>query len=175
MKKILLHICCGPCATATVKKLKEEGFLVTGFFYNPNIHPNWEYKKRLKEAKKLALNNDIKLIIAEYQPVEYFNAICGFEEKKSNRCLKCWELRIEATAKKAVELGIGNIATTLRISPYQDQPKLLKLLEKITKEYGIDFYQNELTECFRDSIKISKEQDMYRQKYCGCIFSKSYN
>lgn len=174
MKKILFHICCGPCATASVKKIKENGFEVVGYYYNPNIHPDFEYRKRLKEAQKLAVDYNFRLEVADYEPKEYFDAIKGNEENMEKRCISCWKLRIEKTAKRAKELGIETIGTTLRISPYQNQEELLKIGSKIAKKNGLEFYQDDLVSCFSESVSISKEKSMYRQKYCGCIFSRDY-
>lgn len=174
MKKILLHICCGPCATATIRRLQADNYEVFGYYYNPNIHPDFEYRKRLMEAKKLADNLKIELIEEKYNPKEYFEAIRGNEVNQKERCPKCWKLRIEKTAKKAEELGIKSIATTLRISPYQNQEKLLEIGNSIAKKYNLNFYNKELVCCFNESINLSKEQGMYRQKYCGCVFSRDY-
>lgn len=171
---ILFHICCGPCATASIKKLQDEGYKVTGYYYNPNIHPNSEYKKRLEEAMKLSKTLSSELIINEYQPKEYFKIIKGLERDKKERCLKCWELRLKRTAQKAKELNINIIGTTLRISPYQDQERLLNLGQVIAKDNNLSFYDDDLEFCFKESVEISKDQGMYRQKYCGCVFSKEY-
>ncbi|MBW6431593.1 epoxyqueuosine reductase QueH [Patescibacteria group bacterium] len=174
MKKILLHICCGPCGTASVKRLKEEGHQVTGYYYNPNIHPEDEYERRLKEAKKLSKSSKISLIIDDYYPDEYFELVKGKESSPKERCPECWALRLKKTAEKAKELNIKMIGSTLRISPYQDQIELLKIGQKIAKDYGLDFYDKDLVRCFHESVQISKSEEMYRQKYCGCVFSKEY-
>lgn len=174
MKEILFHICCGPCATASVRKLQKEGYRVTGFYYNPNINPEDEYEKRLLEAKKLANNLEFELIVPKYLPDQYHQAVKGDEGNMATRCPKCWELRIERTAVEAKKRNIPCFGTTLRISPYQNQEKLLEIGKRIAKKYGLEFYENELVPCFHDSVTLSKEQGMYRQKYCGCIYSKSY-
>jgi len=174
MKKILFHICCGPCATASIKKIQQDNYDVTGFYYNPNIYPEDEYNKRLAEAHKLAVSLKIDLIVPKYQPQEYFDAILGSEDNQKDRCPKCWELRLNRTAKKARELGIREIGTTLRISPYQNQALLLKIGKKIAEKNNLKFYTNELVSCFSESVILSKEQGMYRQKYCGCIYSREY-
>jgi epoxyqueuosine reductase len=171
---MLLHICCGPCATAIIKKLQEDGYEVIGYYDNPNIHPSFEYKKRLLEAKKLANDTEIRLIVEEYNPIEYFKAIRGSEESQKERCVSCWSLRLEKAAKKAKELGLDIFGTTLRISPYQNQEALLALAKKIAKKEGIFFYETDLLGCFGESVTLSKKRGMYRQKYCGCIFSKEY-
>lgn len=145
-----------------------------GYYYNPNIHPKDEYKKRLAEATKLAGRADFELIVPEYDEGEYFEAIKGLEGSKEERCPKCWELRLTKAAQKAVELGINCLGTTLRISPYQNQDELMRLGQKIATDFGLTFYVEDLVVCYRDSITLSKEQDMYRQKYCGCIYSKDY-
>jgi epoxyqueuosine reductase len=174
MKKILLHVCCGPCGTASVKRLQEEGYQVVGYYYNPNIHPEDEYERRLKEAKKLAKTSKISLIIDDYEPQDYFEVVKGKEDNPKERCLECWSLRLQKTAEKAKELNIKMIGSTLRISPYQNQIELLKIGQEIAKAHGLDFYDKDLVSCFQESVQISKSQEMYRQKYCGCIFSKKY-
>lgn len=189
-KKILFHICCGPCGTASVQKLQKEGYKVVGFYYNPNIYPEGEYKKRLSEAKKLAKKLSIKLIVPKYNQDEYFNTIgIGKSAKRLNlskgstflipdkkvRCSKCWELRLEKTAKEAEKLGTETIGTTLRISPYQNQEKLLEIGRKIAKKYNLKFYEDDLVCEYRNSIEMSKEKKMYRQKYCGCKYSLNSN
>jgi len=186
-KKILFHICCGPCGTASIQKLQKEGYKVVGFYYNPNIYPESEYKKRLYEAKKLAKELSIKLIVPKYNQDEYFDAVgIGKSAKRLNlskgstflipdkkvRCPKCWRLRLEKMAEEARRLKVGTIGTTLRISPYQNQEKLLKIGRKIAEEYGLEFYSRDLVCEYRHSVELSKEKQMYRQKYCGCIFSK---
>lgn len=175
MKEILFHVCCGPCGTASLKKLSEEGYVVTGYYYNPNIQPNYEYKKRLKEARGLFKKMALPLVIERYQPAEYFKAVKGSENNKEERCINCWRLRLEKTAQKANDLGIKNFGTTLRISPYQNQKELKKIALEVAAKYNLKFYLPELVDCFQESIELSKEANMYRQKYCGCIFSKSYN
>lgn len=170
--KIFFHICCGPCATATISKLQAEGFEVVGYYYNPNIHPKPEYQKRLSEAKKLAKNLNFKLIVPEYNPSEYFEAIKGYEKDKNRRCPECWNLRLEKTAQEASKMNFKVFGTTLRISPYQDQQKLLEIGKRIALKYKLDFYEDDLVCLFSESVNKSKDLKMYRQKYCGCIFSK---
>lgn len=170
-KKILFHVCCGPCATASVQKLQVDDYEVTGFYCNPNIYPKSEYKKRLGEAKKFAALNDLQFVVPLYSPGEYEEAVAGVETKAEERCKRCWELRLRKTAQVAKELGFENFGTSLRISPYQNQSELLKLSQRIAKENGLEFYDVSLVPLYPDSIKLSKELGMYRQKYCGCRYS----
>lgn len=172
-KKILFHICCGPCATASVQKLQSERYEVTGFYYNPNIYPKTEYKKRLKEARKLAEIDNLQFIVPKYLPLDYRRAIKGREAKGEGRCRRCWEIRLQQTAELAKELGFQTFGTSLRISPYQNQTELLSLAEEIAARYGLRFYDAELTSLYRDSVVMSKELGMYRQKYCGCRYSRN--
>lgn len=170
-EKILFHICCGPCGTASIKKLQDAHFEVTGFYYNPNIHPCEEYEKRLTEAKKLADLDEIDFIVPEYLPEQYDRAIKGFEGEGEARCRRCWELRLRTTAELSKELGFNTFGTSLRISPYQNQESLLALAGEVAKDYGLKFYETDLTALYRDSIRMSKELGMYRQRYCGCRYS----
>lgn len=171
MEKILFHICCGPCATASVQKLKADGYEVTGFYYNPNIYPESEYAKRLQEARRLAELDEMQFIVPAYNPREYDAVVKGVEEDQEERCRRCWELRLRETAKVAAGRGLKNIGTSLRISPYQNQVELLALAKKISGERGLNFYALELTPYYPESVKLSKDLGMYRQRYCGCRFS----
>lgn len=174
MKKILFHICCGPCSTASIEQLSKEGFLPLGFYYNPNIYPKSEYAKRLKEAQKFAQDKNIQFIVPKYITSEYDVAVKGVEGNKSKRCLECWRLRLEETAKLAKELGLEDFGTSLRISPYQNQAELLALAEGLASKYDLKFYDLDMVPLYRDSVRISKDLGMYRQKYCGCKYSKDY-
>jgi predicted adenine nucleotide alpha hydrolase (AANH) superfamily ATPase len=173
MKKILFHICCGPCATASVTKLQEEGYETLGFYFNPNIYPKSEYEKRLKEAKKFADEEDFQFIIPNYDPKLYAEAVRGHEDNQEERCRRCWRLRLNEAAKMAKELGFKEFGSSLRISPYQNQTELLALAKEIAVDYGLKFYDLELTPLYQDSVKMSKERKMYRQRYCGCRYSRT--
>ena len=169
--KILLHICCGPCAVYTVKKLREEGNTVEGFFYNPNIHPLSEYTKRKEAAAKLSEFLDLKIhFFKEYRFEDFFRKI-SFHEK-DGRCLICWSLRLGETAEYAAKNDFDGFASTLLISPYQDHDKIKEIGSDIAKKYSILFAYKDFRPGFEESHKASRDMGLYRQKYCGCLYSE---
>jgi len=182
---ILLHICCGNCAAYPFRLLKEEGHDYSGFWFNPNIHPLEEYNLRLESLKKLAGERFINMHYSEeYNPSEYFRML-GMDEvgsvkapeqhenvEKSQRCRLCYELRLEKTAEKASQNGFDAFSTTLLISPYQNFEQISATGEKLADKYDILFHAKDLRPYFRRSQAMAGEIGLYRQKYCGCIFSR---
>ena len=191
--KILLHICCSNCALYPIKMFKEDGHDLTGFWFNPNIHPYDEYRSRLDSVKNLASkwHTDVQYI-EEYRPEDYFkmlnitdsDLIQGVSQNSTNtpelsdippfpqRCASCYMLRLEKTARHANENGFDAFSTTLLISPYQDFEKLAATGKELEKKYNIEFHLKDFSPFFRDAMNLSKELDLYRQKYCGCIYSR---
>lgn len=170
MKEILLHTCCGPCATWTVNRLREEGFDVTAFWYNPNIHPFTEHRNRLEALETLARAIDLPLIVSEgYEMIDYFRAVVGHE---GERCADCFRLRLGRTAAVATEKGFSAFTTTLLISPYQKHELLRQIGEEVAREHGIEFYYEDFRPGFRESHRLSRELNLYHQKYCGCLYSE---
>lgn len=167
--KLLLHTCCAPCLVYPLEALRREGFLVTGFFYNPNIHPLAEYIKR-KEALAV-LNPGIEITYPEYLPQEFFRAV-NLKEERPKRCAICWELRLKATAAVAKEKGFPYFTTTLLVSPYQDQGLLKEIGERIAQDEGVKFYFADFRPGFRQAHVEAKAKGIYCQKYCGCIYSE---
>lgn len=167
--KLLLHICCAPCLIHPLKVLSAEGFQVTGFFYNPNIHPQAEYIRR-KEALAL-LNPGIEIIYPEYYPQEFFRAV-NLKEEPALRCLLCWRERLKKTAQAAKESGAGYFSTTLLVSPYQDQEALKRIGSEVSKEEGVGFYYADFRPGFRDAHNQARALGIYCQRYCGCIYSE---
>src|SRR3989338_7400629 len=138
--KLLLHICCGPCALYPVKELLSKKFdKITGFFYNPNIHPPSEYKKRKDALSEAASKIGFEIIIPAYKMEEYFRKVIS-KEDSPERCRLCWELRLSETAVFAKNNCFDAFTTTLLISPYQDHEKIKKIGESIAEEKGIQFY-----------------------------------
>lgn len=168
--KLLLHICCAPCSVMCIKKLREENIDVTGYWFNPNIHPFIEYKSRLDclidYSNKIGLNviyND------EYGLREFTkNVICNLNE----RCNYCYAVRLDATAKYAKENGYDAFSTTLLYSPYQKHELLKEMGEKIAKKYNIKFYYEDFRPYYKEGQEESRNLGFYMQKYCGCIFSE---
>ena len=166
--KLLLHTCCAPCLVYPLEALQREGFLVTGFFYNPNIHPFAEYIKR-KEALAV-LNPGIEIIYPEYAPREFFRAV-NLREEPATRCSICWKERLRKTAQAAKSAGFKYFTTTLLVSPYQDQELLKKAGYEVAAEEAIEFYYADFRPGFRKAHDAARAKGVYCQRYCGCIYS----
>ncbi len=168
LENVVLHICCGPCAIIPFKELSKD-YHITGFFYNPNIHPINEYKERLRGVKKFAREYEMKLEISQKYPLKEFlkGLICS-----ENRCHFCLANRLEITAEYASKNGFDAFTTTLLVSPYQKHDYIRKKGYDLGKEYGLQFLYIDFRKRFGEGAKISKELGLYRQKYCGCIFSE---
>ena len=170
MNQILLHCCCGPCATYTVNRLRDKGFEVIGFWYNPNIHPFTEHQSRLEAMRTLEKSMELPLIVAEgYDMIDYFRAVTGHE---GDRCGDCFQLRLSKTAKVARSKGFTHFTTTLLISPYQKHELLRAVGETEAEEHGVEFYYEDFRSGFRESHQLSRELNLYHQKYCGCLYSE---
>ena len=170
MASVLLHCCCAPCAISTVNSLREQGHEVTAFWYNPNIHPYLEHQRRLESMQALAQKMDLPLITAEgYEMLAYFRAVVGHE---GNRCPDCYRLRLKKTAEVAAENGFAAFTTTLLISPYQKHELLRQIGEEMAGEQGVAFYYQDFRKGFREGQRLAKELELYRQKYCGCVYSE---
>ena len=166
---VLLHICCAPCLIYPLEKLKQEGFEVAGFFYNPNIHPFAEYTRR-KEAL-MVLAPGLEIIYPEYSPREFFNAV-NLKEEAPERCAICWKARLKKTAQVAKEKGFEYFTTTLLVSPYQDQELLKKIGNDVALEESVKFYYADFRPGFRKAHDEAKAKGVYCQRYCGCIYSE---
>jgi hypothetical protein len=172
MNRTLLHICCGICSSAAIQKLQEDSFLVTGLFYNPNIHSEEEYLRRLEVAKTVANILKIKLLEAPYDQEKWFTQVKGLETEPEGgrRCTICFKMRLEYTAKIAKEQGLDYFTTTLTISPHKDT----KLINEIGKAAGPGFleYDFKKESGFKKAADFARANQLYRQNYCGCIFSQ---
>ena len=173
-EKLLLHFCCGPCGAGVVEKLTKQ-FLITGFFYNPNIWPEEEYKRRLQTCEKAAAAMKIELISGPYENSIFEERVKDYSQEKEGgkRCLVCYQLRLKKTAATAREMGLGIFATTLTISPFKKAEAINAIGKEAALEYGLNFYEADFKEDkgFPKSIKLSHELGLYRQKYCGCRYS----
>lgn len=184
-KKILVHMCCGPCSIMPVKTMLEGEFEVSGFFYNPNIQPRAEYEKRLEGTKEMARNMEIGLVVDEYynhddyRAKDFFDAIPKNDKNKSNyadhgeRCEICYDIRLEACVKSAKKHGFDAFTSSLLYSKYQNHEQIVELSKKLSKKYEIDFYYDDFRVGWGRGIKRSKKMGLYRQQYCGCVFSKA--
>ncbi len=155
--------------TVVCEQLQKEGFEVTAFFYNPNIHPWKERERRLAALTGYADSKNIPLEIDEEYPLEENIRMLLDAE---NRCYACFLDRLSATAGKAAELGIKNFSTTLSVSPYQNQSFIIEAGKSAEKKSGVCFIYRDFREFYKESIRISREAEMYRQPYCGCVFSE---
>ena len=175
-KKFLVHICCAPCSTYSFEKLISDKFFPVGFFYNPNIHPEDEYKRRLDELIKFADFKKYPLIIEEDSPEFWLEFVKGFEHKKEggSRCEKCFSLRLEKTAIYAKENNFDGFTTVLTISPHKNSTIINQIGKELSEKHDIYFLEENFkkNEGFKKSLELSKQYNLYRQSYCGCVFSK---
>ena len=174
MQKLLLHICCGPCATHVIEILNQN-FKVTGYFYNPNIYPKEEYEKRFDAARTVAERQGIPLINGEYEPQTYFNVVKGFEKEPENgeRCKICYRLRLYSTAKIAASKSFDCIASTLTSGPQKKASIINPVGKEESEKAGLSFIEDDWKkkDGFKRSCMLSREYGIYRQNYCGCLFS----
>lgn len=169
--RLLLHTCCAPCLIYPLRILKEKGLEVTVFFYNPNIHPLAEYKRRSEAVSALSQNAKIEVLYQDYDIENFFRRI-AFKEKKDERCPLCWQMRLEETARFARLNRFASFSTTLLISPYQKHELIKRIGEAIADKENIEFYYQDFREGFKESQSQAHKQNIYCQNYCGCIFSE---
>jgi len=168
--KILLHTCCGPCALFPLQQLRAAGHDVTGFFYNHNIHPYQEYARRRDAAVQMAEKESLPLIMRDNYDLEGFLANVAAQPDK--RCSYCYASRLRAAAETAAEGGFEAFTASLLYSRYQRHDEIRLLGERIGNEYGVQFYYQDFRSGWQEGIRLSKEQGLYRQQYCGCIYSE---
>ena len=186
-KKLFLHSCCAPCSSYVLEYLR--GFFqITVFYYNPNITEQEEYFKRVTEQKRLirefngqlqrggAAGYSIDVVEGDYCRGLFFEAVKGSEQCKEGgeRCFICYELRLRETAKRAKETRADYFTTTLTISPLKNAGKINEIGERLSGEYGVPFLPSDFKKKngYKRSVELSKEYGLYRQDYCGCIFSR---
>ncbi len=173
-KKLLLHICCAPDATYVISALRD--YNLTGYFYNPNIYPEEEYILRLREMEGLAEKLGISLHPSSYDPERWFELTKGleYEPERGRRCEICFRMRLESTARLAEEEGFDIFTTTLTISPHKDAELINKIGREIAANLRVEFMEADFKkkDGFKKSVELSKKYGLYRQDYCGCIYSK---
>lgn len=179
-KKILLHACCAICSGYPIKFLRSQGFEPIVYFFNPNIYPAEEYCRRLNAQKKLCKALNCELIVENYEQDLYDEVMDGFEnyEEGSERCKRCFELRLLKTIQKAKELGIENYTTSISISPHKKFNVIKQVGQFFSEYFKIKFcdYDFKKQNGFLLTNKIAHELDLYRQNYCGCNMSmKRFN
>lgn len=176
---LLLHSCCAPCSSYVLEYLSQY-FKISILFYNPNIYPLEEYSRRVAEQKglisALKVKNEIGFLEGRYDTDSFYNIAKGLENEKEGgeRCFKCYELRIKEAAVIAKEEGLDYFTTTLSISPHKNAQKLNEIGHKLSAKYDVKYLYSDFKkkEGYKRSIELSNEYNLYRQDYCGCIFSK---
>ena len=179
---LLLHACCAPCSSAVLERIANH-FKISIFYYNPNITDKDEYQKRIEEIKKLITlihpKYPVKLIEGDYVPEKFMEMAKGLENEpeRGKRCYKCYEMRLEETAKIAEKLGFQVFATTLTLSPHKNSNWINEIGETLNNKYNTTYLYSDFKkkEGYKRSIILSKEYNLYRQDYCGCIYSKRKN
>jgi predicted adenine nucleotide alpha hydrolase (AANH) superfamily ATPase len=177
---LLLHLCCGPCATAIISNLQQRGFAVTAFFYNPNIQPVSERQSRLRSLEAYTTKVYLPLQIAESSEQDFLAATKNFPFRPQ-RCLACYHLRLEVTARAAAERKFDYFTTTLFGSPHQDINAIKKIGEELAARYRVKFYAPSsgrkkfkgYRPLYTQSRQLAKQSHLYEQKYCGCLASRA--
>lgn len=176
---LLLHVCCAPCSSYVLEYLTDY-FNITVLFYNPNIDGENEYLHRAEELKRFVrekkFKNSIDVIIHQYNPNEFYDAVKGFEDcaEGGSRCFQCYRLRLEKTASMALRDKYDYFTTTLSISPLKNADKLNEIGKQLSEKYNVPYLYSDFKKKngYKRSIELSKEYNLYRQNYCGCEFSK---
>ena len=175
--KLLLHICCGPDASIPIVDLKEK-YDITCFWYDPNIQPKAEYKKRLKHFKKVCKIEDVPYIEGPYDVKNFLDRIKGLENtpERWDKCTECYDMRLQKTAELAKEMDIVHWTSTLNISPHKDLEKMFKLWDKHSLKDNLEFLKIAFrkNKGFERSVEYTKKHNIYRQNYCGCIYSDTF-
>ncbi|MDF2944948.1 MAG: hypothetical protein K0S01_3806 [Herbinix sp.] len=176
--KLLIHSCCAPCSSYVLEYLSNF-FEITIFYFNPNIYPEKEYIRRVEEQQNLIeampLHSRVYFKQGEYQPLDFYRIVKGLESEPEggNRCFACYEMRLREAAALAKQDGYDYFTTTLTISPHKNAERLNEIGEKLASEYGVHYLLSDFKKKngYKRSIELSKEYDLYRQDYCGCIYS----
>ncbi len=178
--RLLLHSCCGPCSSYCIETLSKH-FQVTVLYYNPNIYPPEEYELRAREQERFIREFPTKYPVTflegRFNPQEFYDAVKGYEDvpEGGKRCFKCYELRLREAAEAAKDKGFDFFTTTLSISPLKNADKLNEIGKKLEEEYNVKYLYSDFKkkDGYKKSTEIAKQYDMYRQYYCGCVFSKA--
>ena len=168
--KTLLHICCAPCTNQCVDVLRTDGLEVSGFWYNPNIHPFTEYRSRRNCLREYAGSIELPLIEKNDYGLRPF--VRTVAEDIDHRCVKCYEMRLFETARQAKELGFDSFTSSLFISPYQNHELMREVAQRAAFEYDVEFLYRDFRPYFKAGQEKARELGFYMQKYCGCVFSE---
>ena len=170
--RILLHNCCGPCSCHPVSYLRSQGHDLTGFFYNPNIHPYREFERRLQTLREYAAGESLEVIVdASYDVRAYLMQVVDAADR-GRRCRICYGIRLDRTAREAAARGFEAFSTTLLVSPYQDHDAVREAGVEASHRHGVRFKYEDLRRGWPETVRMAKEKGLYRQGYCGCIFSE---
>ena len=173
--KLLLHVCCGPCATAVIERLAPD-YRVTLYWFNPNIQPREEYEARLEAARTLAADLEMSMVEEGGGEEEFAELARGLEDlpEGGKRCRRCYELRLRRAADCAARSGCTHLATTLTVSPHKPAEAINELGSHLADEYGLEFVAEDFKQQggFQRSVELSRVHGLYRQKYCGCLASQ---
>ena len=168
--KLLLHICCAPCSVMCIETLRQEGIEPVGFWDNPNIHPYTEYRSRKNCLVDYAKDIGLELILhGDYGLRPFVQTVA---DNIDGRCVNCYRMRMEPTARYAAENGFTHICTTLFVSPYQNHELLRQVAEEEAAKYGVELLYRDFRPWFRQGQDKARELGLYMQKYCGCVFSE---
>lgn len=178
--RLLLHSCCAPCSSYTLEYLSRY-FDITVYYFNPNISPKQEFDKRFEEQKRLIsqmpFKNSVTLVEGDYNYDDFLEIAKGLENvpEGGERCFRCYKMRLESTARLAKEQGFDYFCTTLSISPLKNSQKINELGFEIEEKYGVKWLPSDFKkrEGYKRSIQLSREYSLYRQNFCGCVFSKN--
>ena len=168
--KVLLHMCCAHCAIVPLKKLRQAAFQPFGFFYNPNIHPYQEYLRRKGTIETYAKRAGLKMIYRDEYDLEGFLRSVVYREHE--RCRHCYHCRLEATAKMARKGKFDAFTTTLLYSKHQNHSLIKEIGESLAKQFSVPFHYEDFRKWWQEGIRESKAMGLYRQQYCGCIYSE---
>ena len=168
--RVLLHICCANCVIYPSRRMREKGERVVGFFFNPNIHPYQEYQKRLETLKQYSGQSSLDVIYRDDYLLEEF--LKNVSPNPEGRCLYCYTTRLEATAREAKRNGFDGFSTTLLYSIFQKHDLIRKTGEHLAERIDIPFYYEDFRPGWKEGVNVSKAMGLYRQQYCGCIYSE---
>lgn len=168
--RMLLHVCCGPCAAYPVNHLRAAGWDLVGYFYNPNIHPYKEFTRRLDTSREFAAKVGLELVVDDSYTLEDF--LSRALTAAGGRCRACYELRLRQAARYARAHGFDCFSTTLLVSPYQQHELIRSVAEEAAAAEGVAFHYEDFRPGWQTGVAISKELELYRQPYCGCVFSE---
>jgi hypothetical protein len=170
--KILLHICCGPCAVYPLRFLRQHGHEVTGWFHNPNIHPYREFRRRIAALEDFAKQTNLHLEIDRSYGLREFLRQTVFHEERASRCSLCYDMRLLPTAERAAAQGFAAFTSTLLYSKYQNHSLLQSKGQTTAAQFGVSFFYHDFREGWQQGIDESIAMHLYRQPYCGCIYSE---